>query len=252
MGPLRELSPTTVHAYSGVLPTAIAARCGWCNKDEFFWVSQWSTNGPIRNSSAACPVCRQPIFFSIHPFTDSAQKLGGGRIYMAPGPSEWMLLPELEEGLRVNPEILRDYKAGIAAFNSRDAQGTVSAARRLLEGLVTQFIPKTERRGPLAPSLERLHEFHDLGPMLHQMSVAVKDAGNLGVHYGASRLSHEIAVSCWRLVDDLLRLHFVLENRVTELQAKVNEAHAARLPDVADSQQPSRVPDQGSDENTSQ
>lgn len=239
MSALRQLGMNAVHGFKGQMPSVISARCGNCSKRERFRIEDWSSHRDFRFVSSPCPDCRTAVTFIVSGFTDEKKKLGGGELFMSPCAVEWNLRPEMMDALQVNREIQRDYESGAHAFDDRNPLGIVSAARRLLEGMVVQFIPPEERKRSLAPNLERLHDFHNLTGVLRGISEAVKDAGNLGVHYGASRLTNEIAAKCWVLSHELLSMHFLLERRVDELRNLVDAARASTLEDVPDNCQPS-------------
>lgn len=228
-----QLPLENVYHWKGVLPQQISARCAKCGQVSFFTTANWAEHGPVRYSWGGCPICHQLGFFAIDNFADQKQKLGGGGLYFSPANPAWQILPDLLAALAVNPEMQKDYVRGVGYFNTGDPQGTVSAARRLLEGLVVQFIPKEKRESALARNLPKLNEHHDLSGVLRKMSEAIKDAGNLGVHFGASRLTQEIAALGWSMVDELVRMHLMLEQRVGHLRALVDAARASNIEGVA-------------------
>jgi hypothetical protein len=117
-----------------------------------------------------------------------------------------------------------DYQKAVQYVNGRDAASVVLAARRLLEGMTHQFLPPGDLKKKLATDLATLQRVRDLSPVLVELSGVLKDAGNIGAHFGASRVTSEIAHEALSLAEELLQLHYLLKSRVEALRELVSQA----------------------------
>lgn len=239
---IKELPLSSIAKVASGVPSRVSARCASCTKAQFYQIGDWASHGSMRYATALCPECNARAYFVIEGFDNDKLPLGGGLIYMAPAFNELAPSQALEHELQAkNKEIHRDYAGALGAYNNGDSIGVVAASRRLLEGLVIQFIPQSQLSGNLTDDLKKLHTAHDLSDVLHGISEAVKSAGNLGVHYGASRSTQEIATKAWDMVNQLLDMHFLLEIRMIALRDLVALAHKEQLVDVAPDKQPKKV-----------
>ncbi len=62
---------------------------------------------------------------------------------------------------------MRDYEKATSYFNGRDSAAVVLAARRMLEGLTSHFLPPEKYKSKLATDLAELAKERDLSPVLH-------------------------------------------------------------------------------------
>jgi hypothetical protein len=207
------------------LPAALSVSCGICGSKEFFRPGDWKAHGNARYAHAPCPNCHAGSSFIVIGYVDSSKPLGGGEIFCHPSRPEWEPSPDLVSTLHAeNTEIQRDYEQAIRYLNNGDAAAVVLAARRTLEGLAAQFLPPAMLTRRLAQDLAAMNKHRDLSPVLMELSAALKDAGNMGAHYGASRVTKEIAEQALSLAEELLKMHFLLKIRVDRLRDFVSNA----------------------------
>lgn len=228
---MHELDGRYVTSWTtGNLPAVISVSCGNCGSREFFRPTSWASDGPCRYAHAMCPNCRDHTFFSIANYSDASVRAGGGSLFAHPTRSDRAVLSELAERLSsVNVEIQRDYQMAVQYFNMRDPAAVVLAARRMLEGMVSQFLPQDKLLHNLSRDLATLSKERDLSAILSNLSNVLKNAGNIGAHYGASRVTERIAEQALELSEELLQLHFLLEQRVERLKLAVADAQAAEV-----------------------
>jgi hypothetical protein len=229
---MKSIPTAQITAWTNFLPGCVAMRCGYCGKNENFRPDNWGAHGSIRFSAASCPGCRQQSYLIVLGFNGGNLKLGGGELFTHPSKNAWVQSFELSEALARNePETKADYEKAILYFDSDDSSSVVLAARRMLEGLTAHFL-KEKNKAHLASALALLTKERDLSPILDKLSSTLKDAGNIGAHRGASRVSKSIAQQALSLAEDLMELHFLLEGRVERLAADVGAAKNTPIPSV--------------------
>lgn len=228
---MQSLSAAAVRTVaSSLLPSEIRAQCPSCVEYRIFAIGGWKEHGNMRYATAPCPGCNRDCFFVVADYTAGSSKpLGGGKLFMHPASAQRYASIELADALEVYPELKNDYLKAIQYYNTQDFSGLTLAARRMLEGLTRMYLPNVEEREPLQTSLTRLAKERDLGLTIGELSNALKDAGNLGAHFGSSRVSQEIATSAMQMAEEFLTLHVLLEKRVTHFKHLVAEAKARKI-----------------------
>jgi len=186
----------------------------------------------MRYAHASCPGCQESSFFVVTGFVNSNELFGGGTLYMDPSVPQREASAELSSAMDAMPELQRDYLSTVDFFNDDDPASLVLTARRLLEGLAKHFVNPASYKNNLATDLGTLAKERNLAPTIERLSTTIRKAGNTGAHFGASRVTTEIAVSAMQMVEQLLTLHLLLDFRVTSLQTLIEEAHAKPIPGI--------------------
>ena len=173
------------------------------------------------SANGVCPSCQKTVsFWSINVKEQANRSEKSSLVYVHPSPSE-------PKNTRFDLELISDrrirqaYKDTLDVYNTRIWSGSLTLARRTLEGIVAEIKP--DGKGGLAARLKDLQAVKLDKPLL-ELTEAVKDGGNLGAHFDPERdPDEEMATAALNLIEYLIEYIYVLPTMVKDLQNKVSK-----------------------------